>query len=78
MIWSLIVGGILGWLAGLILGKDIPGGVIGNIVAGFLGGWVGNTLFGNIGPVYGGFSVISTLLGAVLLIIIVSFVLKRK
>lgn len=78
MIWSLIVGGILGWLAGLILGKDIPGGVIGNIVAGFLGGWLGNVLFGSIGPVWGGFSVISTLLGAIILILVVSFVLKRR
>ncbi len=33
MIWSLIVGGILGWLASLITGKDVPGGVIGNIIA---------------------------------------------
>ncbi|MGQ0454948.1 MFS transporter, partial [Bacillus sp. SS-TM] len=24
MIWSLIVGGILGWLASLITGKDVP------------------------------------------------------
>ena len=32
MIWSLIVGGILGWLASLITGKDVPGGVIGIII----------------------------------------------
>lgn len=37
MIWSLIVGGILGWLASLITGKDVPGGVIGNIIAGIIG-----------------------------------------
>lgn len=78
MIWSLIVGGVLGWIAGLIMGKDVPGGVIGNIIAGFLGGWLGNTLFGSIGPVTGGFSIISTLLGAILLIAIVSFILKRR
>lgn len=78
MIWSLIVGGILGWLAGVILGKDIPGGVIGNIIAGFLGGWIGNQFFGPMGPEYGGFYVVSTLLGAILLIIVVSFVLKKR
>lgn len=78
MIGSLIVGGILGWLAGVILGKDIPGGIIGNIIAGFLGGWIGNQLFGHIGPVWGDFSVVSTLLGAILLIIVVSEVLKRR
>lgn len=78
MIWSLIVGGLLGWFAGVILGKDIPGGVIGNIIAGFLGGWLGNQLFGHIGPVWGGFSVISTLLGAIVLILVVSFILKKR
>ncbi|MBD3949192.1 GlsB/YeaQ/YmgE family stress response membrane protein [Tuanshanicoccus lijuaniae] len=78
MIWSLIVGGILGWLAGVILNRDIPGGIIGNIIAGFLGGWIGNQLFGPIGPVWGGFSVVSTLLGAILLIIIVSYLFKRR
>ncbi|MEC3317443.1 GlsB/YeaQ/YmgE family stress response membrane protein, partial [Bacillus thuringiensis] len=25
MIWSLIVGGLLGWFASLITGRDVPG-----------------------------------------------------
>ena len=33
-IWSLIVGGILGAIAGMIVGKDVPGGIIGNIKIG--------------------------------------------
>lgn len=37
MIWSLIVGGLLGWFASLITGRDVPGGVIGNIIAGIIG-----------------------------------------
>lgn len=78
MIWSLIVGGVLGWLAGMILNRDIPGGVIGNIIAGFLGAWIGNSLFGQIGPVWGGFSVISTLLGAIILIVVVSWIMGRR
>ena len=28
----LIVGGLI-WVAGMIMGKDIPGGIIGNIIA---------------------------------------------
>ena len=50
-IWALIVGGVIGWLAGLVLGKDIPGGIIGNIIAGFVGAWLGTLLLGNWGPV---------------------------
>ncbi|WP_338470862.1 GlsB/YeaQ/YmgE family stress response membrane protein [Niallia sp. XMNu-256] len=76
-IWSLIIGGIIGWLAGLILGRDIPGGVIGNIIAGFIGAWLGSAILGSWGPVIGGFAIIPALIGAIVLILIVSFILKK-
>lgn len=75
-IWSLIVGGILGWLGGLIAGRDIPGGIIGNIVAGFIGAWIGSSLLGQWGPEAGGFYIIPALIGAIVLIFIVSLVMK--
>jgi uncharacterized membrane protein YeaQ/YmgE (transglycosylase-associated protein family) len=76
LLWSLIIGGIIGWLAGLILGRDIPGGVIGNIIAGFIGAWLGSLLLGSWGPVIGGFYIIPALIGAIALVFIVSFLLK--
>ena len=76
MIWSLIVGGILGWLASLITGKDVPGGVIGNIIAGIIGSWIGSKLLGSFGPVIGGYAIIPALIGAIVLILIVSFLLR--
>ncbi|PLT30684.1 GlsB/YeaQ/YmgE family stress response membrane protein [Peribacillus deserti] len=75
-LWSLIIGGIIGWLAGLILGRDVPGGVIGNIIAGFIGAWLGGLIFGSWGPDVGGFAIIPALLGAIILILIVSFIMK--
>ncbi|MFD2208210.1 GlsB/YeaQ/YmgE family stress response membrane protein [Virgibacillus halophilus] len=75
-IWSIIIGGILGWLASLIVGRDIPGGVIGNIIAGFIGAWLGSVLLGKWGPVIGGFHIIPALIGAIVLIVIVSAILK--
>lgn len=75
-IWSLIVGGILGWLASLIVGKDIPGGVIGNIIAGIIGSWLGTLLLGTFGPVIGGYAIIPALIGAIVLIFIVSLLLR--
>ncbi|MBY7144349.1 GlsB/YeaQ/YmgE family stress response membrane protein [Virgibacillus sp. NKC19-3] len=75
-IWSLIMGGILGWLASLIAGKDIPGGIIGNIIAGFIGAWIGSSLFGSWGPEMGGFFIIPALIGAIILIFIVSLIMK--
>ncbi|CZQ94829.1 Hypothetical protein Tpal_1802 [Trichococcus palustris] len=77
LIWQLIVGGVLGALAGAILGKDVPGGIIGNIVAGFIGAWIGAKLFGAWGPAVGGFYLLPALVGAVILIFIVSLVLRN-
>ncbi len=35
LLWVLIVGGLIGWLSGNLIGRDVPGGVLGNIIAGF-------------------------------------------
>ena len=75
-VWSLIIGGIIGWLAGLILGRDIPGGVIGNIIAGFIGAWLGSLLLGGWGPVIGGFYIIPALISAIALVFIVSLIFR--
>ncbi|WP_436860160.1 GlsB/YeaQ/YmgE family stress response membrane protein [Staphylococcus caeli] len=75
-ILMIIVGGLIGWLAGVILGKDIPGGIIGNIVAGLVGSLIGSKLLGTWGPVLGGVPILPALIGAIVLILIVSFILK--
>ena len=75
-IWFLIIGGILGWLAGVILGKDVPGGIIGNIIAGVVGSWIGSMLLGNWGWKVSDFYVFPALIGAIALIFIVSFILR--
>ncbi|MCZ8535986.1 GlsB/YeaQ/YmgE family stress response membrane protein [Paenisporosarcina quisquiliarum] len=71
----LIIGGIIGWLAGLILGKDVPGGIIGNIIAGIIGAWIGGMLF-SFGPSVAGIQIIPALIGAIILIFIVSMIMK--
>lgn len=75
-IWYLIIGGILGWLAGVILGKDVPGGVIGNIIAGIIGSWIGSMVLGNWGWRVSDFYVFPALIGAIVLIFIVSFIMR--
>jgi len=76
MLWTLIVGGILGWFAGMIIGRDIPGGVIGNVIAGLIGGWLGSILLGSWGPEIGGFFIVPTLIGVIIVVLVVSFILK--
>lgn len=78
IIWTLIVGGVLGWFAGLLIGRNVPGGVIGNIIAGIVGGWLGSIIMGDFGPEIGGFNIIPTLIGAILVIAITSAILSRS
>ena len=78
LIWSLIIGGLIGWFAGLILGKDVPGGVIGNIIAGIIGAWLGTLILGDWGPELGGFYLIPSIIGAAIIVFILSIILKSS
>ena len=49
-IWSLIVGGLIGLIAGAITKKGSSMGWIANIIAGLVGSSVGQALFGSWGP----------------------------
>ena len=76
LIGMIIVGGIIGWIAGLIMGKDIPGGILGNIIAGIVGSWVGTAILGHLGPQLGKIHIFPALLGSIILIFLISLVLR--
>ncbi|WP_179395721.1 GlsB/YeaQ/YmgE family stress response membrane protein [Lacticaseibacillus absianus] len=82
LIWVLIVGAVIGVIGQLIVGRDMPGGWIGNIVAGLVGAWAGSSLFGEWGPNVGGMAIFPAIIGAVIVVFIVSLLLgtlgKRK
>ncbi|MBL7952915.1 MAG: GlsB/YeaQ/YmgE family stress response membrane protein [Flavobacteriales bacterium] len=48
IIWSLIVGAIAGWLAGMVM-KGGGYGLLVNIILGLIGGLVGDLAFGLLG-----------------------------
>ncbi|MFJ7975879.1 GlsB/YeaQ/YmgE family stress response membrane protein [Peribacillus sp. JNUCC 23] len=75
-LWSLIIGGIIGWLAGMIIGRDVPFGIVGNIIAGFVGAWLGSLVLGNWGPVISNFAIIPALIGAIVFVFILSLILR--
>ena len=50
MLWSIIVGGVIGLIAGSITKKGGSMGVIANVVAGLVGSAVGQSLLGTWGP----------------------------
>ena len=78
MIWSLIVGGFIGFIAGGITKKGGAMGVIANIIAGLLGSSVGQSLFGTWGPSMAGMAIVPSILGAVIVIAVVSFFFGRR
>ena len=48
LVWTLIIGGIAGWLAGTLI-KGAGFGILADIVIGIVGGVIGGFLFGLIG-----------------------------
>lgn len=78
MIWSLIVGALIGAMAGGITGKDKSMGCLANIVAGLIGSSVGQSLFGYWGPSLVGMALIPSIAGAVIVIAVVSLFLGKK
>ena len=78
MISSLIVGGLIGFIAGGITRKGGAMGIIANIIAGLLGSYVGQALFGTWGPNLAGMAIVPSVLGAVIVIAVVSFFFGKK
>jgi len=71
---SLIVGGVAGWLAGLIM-RGSGQGILMNIVVGIIGGVLGSWLFGLMGlSIASGMTgaIITATVGAVILLFLVS------
>ncbi|MCL2864990.1 MAG: GlsB/YeaQ/YmgE family stress response membrane protein [Lachnospiraceae bacterium] len=77
-IWTLIVGAIIGAIAGAVVGKGDKMGCFFNIGAGLLGSFVGSRLFGNWGPSLAGMPVLPSVIGAIIVVIVVSFIFGRK
>lgn len=77
-IWSLLIGALIGAVAGAITKKGSSMGWIANIVAGIVGSWVGHGLFGAWGPNLAGMALIPSILGAAIVVVVVSFVLSKN
>ncbi|WP_188053081.1 MULTISPECIES: GlsB/YeaQ/YmgE family stress response membrane protein [unclassified Sphingosinithalassobacter] len=75
IVW-LIVGGVVGWLASLVMRTDAQQGIFLNIVVGIVGAFIGGWLFSsadiNDGITVGTFLV--SLVGAIILLAIVNLV----
>ncbi|MEO6102604.1 MAG: GlsB/YeaQ/YmgE family stress response membrane protein [Pseudoxanthomonas sp.] len=83
IIW-LIVGGVVGWLASIVMKRDAQQGILMNIVVGIVGallaGWLISPLVG-VGTINSGLSVgsfVVSVLGAVVLLAIVNLFTRGR
>ena len=74
LLWSLIIGAVIG----AITGKGNSMGWIANIVAGLVGSALGQALLGSWGPSLAGMALVPSIIGAIILVLIVSFFLGRS
>ena len=84
ILW-LVIGGVIGWLASLVMRTDGSQGIFLNIVVGiigaFLGGWLIGPMLGapsiNSGVISIG-SLLVSFLGAVVLLAIVNLITRKR
>ena len=84
ILW-LVIGGVVGWLASLVMRRDGSQGIILNIVVGIVGSILGAWLIGpivgapsiNSGEISAG-SLLVSFLGAVILLAIVNLITRRS
>jgi uncharacterized membrane protein YeaQ/YmgE (transglycosylase-associated protein family) len=80
IVW-LVVGGLIGWVASILMGTNERQGILLNVIVGIvgavLGGWLLGSLFGSGSINEGDFSVsglLVSLVGAVILLFVVRLV----
>jgi len=81
---ALIVGGVAGWLASMVMNRDASMGIFWNIVVGCVGSLIGNALSGPLFGVRGSVQAFSltglviAFVGAVVLLAIVNLIQRGR
>jgi len=76
LIIFLIIGGVAGWLAGLLI-KGFGFGIIGNIIVGIVGAMIAGYVLPMVGFSFGGgiiASILNATIGAVLLLLLIKLI----
>lgn len=79
IIW-LVIGGIVGWLASLVMRTDAQQGILLNIVVGIVGAFIAGLIFsgGSINDGITVYSFLVSLVGAIILLAIVNLVRRGR
>lgn len=79
MYWLLvlIIGFLIGTIAGTTINKKEAMGWIANIAAGLVGSWIGQVFFGSWGPQFYDVAIFPSIIGALILVLMISFFLRK-
>lgn len=77
-IWALLVGAVIGALAGAITKQGDRMGCLYNILAGLIGSAIGEALLGSWGPQVAGMALVPSLVGAIILVAVVSWISSQR
>lgn len=82
---AIVVGGVIGWLASIVMRTDAQQGIFLNIIVGCLGSILGRFLFGSLlggghlrGNAFEPMTLLTAFLGAVILLAIVNLVRRGR
>tara|TARA_A100001391_G_scaffold101953_4_gene67862 strand:- start:44787 stop:45053 length:267 start_codon:yes stop_codon:yes gene_type:complete len=81
---AIIVGGVAGWLASMVMNRDASMGIIWNVIVGCVGSLIGNALAGPLFGVQGTVQAFSltglliALVGAIVLLGIVNLIQRGR
>ena len=82
---AIVVGGVIGWLASIVMRTDAQQGIFLNIIVGCLGSILGRFLFGSFlgggqlrGNAFDPMTLLTAFLGAIILLAIVNLVRRGR
>lgn len=81
---AIIVGGVAGWLASMVMNRDASMGILWNIIVGIIGALIGNVLAGSLLGINGSIQsfnltgFIIAIVGAVVLLAIVNLAQRGR
>lgn len=85
IIIALVVGGIIGWLASMVMNRDASMGVVANVIVGCLGSILGRFLLGGLlggghlrGDAFDPMTLLTAFIGAVILLAIVNLIRRGR
>lgn len=85
IIIALIMGGIMGWLASKLMGRDAQMGIILNVIVGCIGSILGRFLLGGIlgggglrSDTFDPMTLLTSFVGAVILLALVNLIQRGK